>query len=442
MTDLRPQTSDLRRGFSCLMSLVSCLIFTGCVERTIVIESDPPGATVWINEHRLELPTPVAYEFITHGRYKFRLEKSGFRELVAREMVWAPIYEWIPIDFFTENLLPLHLRDRHVFQYHLDPRPPSERLQVETQEDFKAVMADLTSPSVEKRRLACVTLARLRDPATGPAVLAATSDSAASVRAAALGAWRGIQGPQAIDRLEEVLRLDPNREVRWQAAAELEALGDPQAVPILIEALKDRDPLVRGGAAEALKGIPDPRAVWPLIRALRDQDTTVRRAATEGLGRIGDQAAVPALTKVLFHHDVVTRRKAVEALAQLKDPSSGPALVRTFNDWDPEVRHKATDALINFGDERVVPPLIRQLRAWNPWTREHAARALGGLKDPRAVKPLQTALAREPDPPAYQAMLEALKALGAQPQESWYRIFPVKEKTAVPSAPQENRMRW
>ena len=84
-----------------LLAITTGLLVTGCVKRTILIESDPPGATVWINEHQQEAVTPLAHEFITHGRYKFRLEKKGFKELTAREMVWAPIYQWIPLDFIS-----------------------------------------------------------------------------------------------------------------------------------------------------------------------------------------------------------------------------------------------------------------------------------------------------------------------------------------------------
>ena len=422
----------------CWIFLCLSLCVTGCVKRTIVIESDPSGASVWINEHSLGR-TPVSYEFITHGRYLFRLEKTGFRPLVTREMVRAPIYEWIPVDFVAENLVPVHLEDKHVFQYRLSPLPPEEKLRLEEKADFQQAMENLKSPDPNKRRLACVALARERDPNTGPAILEATRDPNPKVRAVALEAWRGIEGPKSLELLLDKLHSDPSREVRWQAAVELEALGDHRAVPALILALKDRDPLVRTGAAEALKGIPDPEALQPLIRALRDSDTSVRRAATEALGLIGDRAAVRPLTRVLFHHDFQTRRRAVKSLSQLKDPSSGPALVRTFTDWDPRVRRIATDALISFGDQRVIPILIRRLRGFRPWTREHAAQVLGGLKDPSAIEPLKQAFRREPDPPASEAMYNALVALGAPMDSSWSQTLLTRIQKAEEKRKQEQK---
>ena len=395
---------------SLLFVICSSFFLAGCVKRSIVIESDPPGARVWINEHPSGI-TPVTQTFITHGRYKFRLQKTGFRELERREMVRAPIYEWIPLDFIFEILLPVHLEDKHLFRYDLTPEPPSERLEVQKPADVKILLEDLQDSNPTKRRSACLALARMRDPATAAAVMSATHDPMPTVRMAALEALRALLGADAVSRLVEVLHQDSSPEVRWQAAVELEALKDHQGVPALIDALEDRSHLVRTGAAEGLKGIPDPRAVQPLIRALRDKDTSVRRASAEGLGLIGDRAAVRSLTKVLFHHDFQTRRRAAKSLSQLKDPWAAPALVNSLDDWDPELRRIATEAIVQMRNPTVVPKLIRYLHSWKPATREQAAITLGGLKDSRAIQPLRRASIREPNERTRLAMARALTSI-------------------------------
>ena len=429
----RGQRTEVRKIFLCLLFSVLCLLPTGCVKRTILIESEPAGAKVWINEHPFGA-TPVKYEFITHGRYKFRLRKNGFREVIARERVRAPLYEWIPFDFFAEILLPLRLEDKHRFLYKLIPEPPSERLREETEPDVKADLEALQDPDSEKRRAACFNLARRRDPSTAEAMLAATRDPAPIVRKTALQALRSIRGKDSLPRLTEMLARDPSPEVRWQAAAEIEALKAKQAVPDLIQALKDKDPLVRAGAAEALKGIsPDPRAAGPLILALRDKDTTVRRAAAEALGKIGDRSAVKPLMRAVFHHDFRTRRPAATSLGQIGDPSAGFALARSLDNWDPKLRQIAGQALIRMGDRRAVPMLIRYLRSWEATTRQESAIVLGGLKDQRAVEPLVRAFHREPNPVTSHALLEALQSLGAQTDLSWeemdrYRFQKYRER--------------
>jgi len=390
------------------------LLASGCVKRTILIESDPPGAKVWINERSMEETTPLTYEFITHGCYTFRLQKSGFREVTARETVKAPVYQWFPLDFIFEFFIPAKLEDKHLFKYTLEPQPVEEHLMVEEPQDRKTQIAQLSDPDPAVRQQACINLAKARDASAAEGVLVATRDSVAAVRQFALIALRSIQGKQAMEPLVAALASDPDPEVRWQAAVELEALYDPKAVPALIKALKDRHPLVRAGAAEALKSIPDPQAVKPLILALRDSDTTVRRAAAEGLGLINDPTAVRPLTRVLFHKDFQTRRRAAQSLRTLKDPSSAQALVKAFNDWDPVIRQTALHAVVEIGNPEVVPRLIRYLRSWRPHIRQHAAEALGGLEDPRAVKPLRRAAAREPNEVTRDAMARALAKLGGE----------------------------
>ncbi len=386
---------------------------TGCVKRVILIDSKPPGAGVWINEHYVG-KTPVSHEFITHGRYKFRLEKTGFRELTAREMIKAPVYEWIPFDFFFENLIPTKLEEKHAFQYALVPQPPAELLEPDTGKDPAPWVAQLSDARPALRREAAVALARLRAPSSVPALEKSTHDAESSVRIAAVAAYRAVAGPKAAPRLIEMLAADPDAEVRWQAAAQLEALKERSTVPALIAALNDHSGLVRVGAVEALTAIGDPAAVEPLIKTLADKDTSVRRSSTMGLGKLGDRRAVPGLKTVLFRHDFETRRRAVKSLARLKDPSCTIALVRTFADYDPEVRQNATDALIEFGDRsQAVPLLIRYLRSWQPVTRQHAAIVLGAMKDPRALAPLRRQVVRESNEATRVAMAEAIRQIDA-----------------------------
>jgi HEAT repeat protein len=394
-----------------LLLLGVAVLSSGCVKRTILVETDPPGAQLWING-TVAGKTPVTHEFITHGPYKFRIEKAGFRTMTPREFVRAPIYQWIPLDFIFEWLLPVKLEDKHQFRYTLAPQPVEEKLELETEASREQVLADLKSPDPLVRRQACITLAARRNPVDAPHAREALKDTDPRVRAAALSALRSMEGAGARDTLLEVMRSDPAKEVRWQAAVELEALNDPQALPGLIEGLKDPDPLVRTGAAEALKALPNPAPAVPaLTKALREKDAGVRRAAAEALGKAGDQSAVPALVKALFHRDVHTRRHAAKSLALLKDASAAPAFVRTLRDWDPAVRRTATDTIVALGDTSVVPSLLKQLRSWKPWTREYAAMALGGLKDPRAKEPLRKALARENDFSAKIAIQKALELL-------------------------------
>src|SRR2546423_2130035 len=74
-------------------------------------------------------------------------------------------------------------------------------------------------------------------------------------------------------------------------------LADQPEVPLapVLAAVADDDATVRRLAVELLEDLGDPRAVPALIDALDDPDAEVRLAAASALREMRDEAAVPAL---------------------------------------------------------------------------------------------------------------------------------------------------
>jgi HEAT repeat protein len=99
--------------------------------------------------------------------------------------------------------------------------------------------------------------------------------------------------------------FDPDAGVRQCAALGLRQQPDAQAVPSLVEALHDRDPLVARLAGEALAAAGEqavPRLIEVLqhdSQALANAGPHARREAARALAAIGDPRAVPALYEVL-----------------------------------------------------------------------------------------------------------------------------------------------
>jgi HEAT repeat protein len=94
-------------------------------------------------------------------------------------------------------------------------------------------------------------------------------------RAACRGAGR-----RELRDLGVVMNDDPVAEVRREAARTLRMLADPGAAPALIEALSDRDQIVRAGALGALVGVlPRGRLLAALARELDHPARRRRRAA-------------------------------------------------------------------------------------------------------------------------------------------------------------------
>jgi hypothetical protein len=97
---------------------------TGCVgvRRELTVESDPPGALVYLNGDEVGR-TPVTREFTYYGTMDVRLRKDGYETLTARPRVWAPLWQIPPIDLIAEAF---PLTDRHRVSYKLTPEPLGE----------------------------------------------------------------------------------------------------------------------------------------------------------------------------------------------------------------------------------------------------------------------------------------------------------------------------
>jgi hypothetical protein len=93
----------------------------GCVERRFVVYTDPPGAMVLRNGVPLTAsPADDFYEY--YGKYHFTIIAEGYETLQVDQKINAPWYEYPPLDFISENMIPWKILDRREFSYHLQPR--------------------------------------------------------------------------------------------------------------------------------------------------------------------------------------------------------------------------------------------------------------------------------------------------------------------------------
>jgi HEAT repeat protein len=104
---------------------------------------------------------------------------------------------------------------------------------------------------------------------------------------------------------------------RRNAAWALGASKDSEAVPALVDALKDGDAGVREQVAWALGAIGDHRAVDGLVAALGDSVAGVRKQVAWALGAIGDRRAVQGLMRLLKDADAGVRKQAAWALGAI-----------------------------------------------------------------------------------------------------------------------------
>ena len=87
--------------------------------RTLRLESDPPGALVYLNGEEVAR-TPAEVPLDWYGKYDVAVRKEGYETLKTERWVVAPWWQWPPIDLAAE-LIPLPLRDRRELRFELQP---------------------------------------------------------------------------------------------------------------------------------------------------------------------------------------------------------------------------------------------------------------------------------------------------------------------------------
>ncbi len=156
------------------------------------------------------------------------------------------------------------------------------------------------------------------------------------------------ESDETLDLMLDVVRNDPDPEVKAHAAFWLSQVDDPRAIDATIEILNDPtvDEDLKGQAVFALGQTDDPRAGQILrdYASRSDVDPEVRAMAVHGLAQRPSQENA-ALLKQLFNDvdDPEVRGQILFALSQMPDAVDGDWLLAIFSDpsEDPEIRELA-----------------------------------------------------------------------------------------------------
>jgi HEAT repeat protein len=126
---------------------------------------------------------------------------------------------------------------------------------------------------------------------------------------------------------------------------------------------------MRRTAAQALGMIGDPQAIPPLIQALHDEDVWARREAAKALGKISISQAIPALQKTFQDRNARVRRATAEAPEKLP-PVSPPPSKQKRRAWRKRltsIRWAARQAK----DYELLAAVLERQAAWetalSPW---------------------------------------------------------------------------
>jgi hypothetical protein len=102
--------------------LIVCvaLAATGCVQRRFVVQTNVPGAQVFVNNQPAG-PSPADFPWDYTGVYEFRAVAPGYDPLVQRVKIRPKWYEYVGIDLFFEVLYPFNIEDVRRINLELQP---------------------------------------------------------------------------------------------------------------------------------------------------------------------------------------------------------------------------------------------------------------------------------------------------------------------------------
>ena len=243
-----------------------------------------------------------------------------------------------------------------------------------------SLMTAAQAPEIEVRTAAVTALGLIADHAAAETLFIAARDNEPAVRGAAVRSLSALG--ISVEKVSSDLSSS-NWQIRVAAVTTFGRLGDPNAVPLIITALKDTDSRVRSEAARTLGGFSTPTATDSLIGALRDQSADVRVEATFALGRTKDSRALVPLTSLLTDRDARVSLAAAESLARLQDPRATRVLIESLSSADWRVRSRATQVLARVAGEgsleQAIGPLAIALADKDPVVRYYASEALTGI---------------------------------------------------------------
>jgi HEAT repeat protein len=244
---------------------------------------------------------------------------------------------------------------------------------------------------------------------------------------------------RAVPPLLGLLQKDTNP-VRANAALSLGAFGrDMRVTNVLLEAIKDADPLVRGGAVQGLARIlNDERVQAALNAATSDPDDDVRILAAAALQHqrgdlmafqrvkmdvdatvdsevqriLADGKVNEADVDAMRHSNPKVRARLMEIVSQFGKTTAFKLILPGLNDINPAVRTSAVEAVVKMG-EKVVPDLMELVNHSSTFMRSGAADALGMIGDARGVDTLLTLLQDK----EAQVRTSAIAALSKFPAE-------------------------
>jgi HEAT repeat protein len=221
-----------------------------------------------------------------------------------------------------------------------------------------AVILAMGSANHWARKHLMSVLCRIGDPKAIPALVDALGDPGGKIRRMAVNGILKLD--QKSEELREMLvRASQGDDPRLRANATkvLQAMDDASALEVALRSVKDRDWKVRQAGVKALGKMGGQVALNGLEQALTDENRDVAVNAAYTLGGMGDKGET-ILRAAMRSENTQTARCAAHALAGKGDPDGVGLVIDALNDDGWDIWHTPF-TLTESGDERALEALLK-----------------------------------------------------------------------------------
>ncbi len=236
----------------------------------------------------------------------------------------------------------------------------------------------------EIKAFSASTLGEIGNPRAVPVLVDGLSDEDWNVRRSCAYALTEI-GERGVDKIAEALKSS-NDDVRYWVTRILESIGEP-GVPFLVNALKDSNKEIRFFAAKALGTAFDSSIAKDLILSLSDEVWSVRKAAAESLCKL-ENLPIEEVMRYLSSDNEDIRYWVTHVIKEVGHKYVDK-IVEAMRRGDAELRLFAAQAAGLIENEpALIDSLILSLRDDSEWVRIYSAISLGRSGDERSIVPL------------------------------------------------------
>jgi HEAT repeat protein len=216
-----------------------------------------------------------------------------------------------------------------------------------------AELSGLKSPRWQRRLRAAERLGYLGDDDAIPSLMTALRDDAISIRFAAAGSLARLGCHDAVEPILNALDL-PGEVSQRRVTEVISGMGKGALDPLIVVLESSSGTAASLSVACRVAGIlRDRKAIPPLLMLIHHEDREVRLNAVRALASIGDSSVTKAISCLAEDPSWEVRSIMIKALGRLRASDHTEILLEALSDPEWWVRQNAAQALLELGEKGV-----------------------------------------------------------------------------------------